>query len=331
MDKETVIWPVGVFVGVVIMLACLAPWQRYNAPSAAANVIIAVSILIPIGILTIFLINEQYSESINRAFANARNPVIATTAIVACVFLLVTLCCMAVHPYDSFENYTDISATVIDAEKRVCVLIERADKFIEGEVGPKGMDTDAEGNSADTPAHREYVMAAQLDARNVLVQIPGFGMAATRSVRVQTPECGLDPKNLKDQNIDNRLTKLESTLRLLTGPVLQRNFDSSMNSKLSCSLTRIPCYDKVEATKNPIEFLVLKEKIDESLYNWAQQAQPSDDPDTYRRNRLALIMEAIGCQEKRILGPIDKKVARMKRGEMSDCEKQKATDHMNSA
>jgi hypothetical protein len=202
---------------------------------------------------------------------------------------------MAVHPYDSFEDYSDISAAVTAAEIRTCKLIARADTFLESDVGGKGMETDEEGNSKSTPMHREYVLTAQRAAR----------APANNNI----VECGM----VSAADIDVRLTRLEATLRQFVSPVLLRTFDSGMNSSMACTVTRIPCHEQMALFAND-----KKRPIDESMFIWT--SDPKGDP----KNRLTNIVEALNCYEKRILNPLDEKVARMKRGDLSECEKKNA-------
>jgi len=202
---------------------------------------------------------------------------------------------MAVHPYDSFEDYIDISAAITAVEIRTCKLIARADIFLESDVGNKGMETDEEGNSKSTPMHREYVLAAQRAAR----------APANNNI----VECGV----VSTADIDVRLTRLEATLRQFVSPVLLRTFDSGMNSSMACTVTRIPCYEQLALFTND-----KKRPIDESMFVWT--SDPKGDP----KNRLSNIVEALNCYEKRILNPLDEKVARMKRGDLSECEKNNA-------
>jgi hypothetical protein len=202
---------------------------------------------------------------------------------------------MAVHPYDSFEDYVDISAAITAVEIRTCKLIARADTFLESDVGNKGMETDEEGNSKSTPMHREYVLTAQRAAR----------APANNNI----VECGM----VSTADIDVRLTRLEATLRQFVSPVLLRTFDSGMNSSMACTVTRIPCYEQLALFTND-----KKRPIDESMFVWT--SDPKGDP----KNRLLNIVEALNCYEKRILIPLDEKVARMKRGDLSDCEKKNA-------
>jgi hypothetical protein len=202
---------------------------------------------------------------------------------------------MAVHPYDGFEDYTNISAAVTAAEIRTCKLIARADIFLESDIGGKGMETDEEGNSKSTPMHREYVLTAQRAAR----------APANNNI----VECGM----VSAADIDVRLTRLEATLRQFVSPVLLRTFDSGMNSSMACTVTRIPCHEQMALFTND-----KKRPIDESMFMWT--SDPKGDPN----NRLTNIVEALNCYEKRILNPLDEKVARMKRGDLSECEKKNA-------
>ena len=271
--------------------------MTYYLSQHSFNIIILSIVLGPLALIFLIVVgsDEKLNNLLNRAFAESRNPLLVVVTILICTLLLVTLCCMAVHPYDSFEDYTDISAAVTAAEIRTCKLIARADTFLESDVGSKGMDTDEEGNSKSTPMHREYVLTAQRAAR----------APANNNI----VECGM----VSAADIDVRLTRLEATLRQFVSPVLLRTFDSGMNSSMACTVTRIPCHEQMALFAND-----KKRPIDESMFMWT--SDPKGDP----KNRLTNIVEALNCYEKRILNPLDEKVARMKRGDLSDCEKKNA-------
>lgn len=278
--------------------------MTYYLSQHSFNIIILSIVLGPLALIFLIIVvsNEKLNNLLNQAFAESRNPLLVVVTILICTLLLVTLCCMAVHPYDSFEDYdvfedyTDISAAVTAAEIRTCKLIARADTFLESDVGNKGMETDEEGNSKSTPMHREYVLTAQRAAR----------APANNNI----VECGIVPA----VDIDVRLTRLEATLRQFVSPVLLRTFDSGMNSSMACTVTRIPCHEQMALFTND-----KKRPIDESMFVWT--SEPKGDS----KIRLTNIVEALNCYEKRILNPLDEKVARMKRGDLSDCEKKNAS------
>ena len=271
--------------------------MTYYLSQHSFNIIILSIVLGPLALIFLIVVgsDEKLNNLLNRAFAESRNPLLVVVTILICTLLLVTLCCMAVHPYDSFEDYSDISAAVTAAEIRTCKLIARADTFLESDVGGKGMETDEEGNSKSTPMHREYVLTAQRAAR----------APANNNI----VECGM----VSAADIDVRLTRLEATLRQFVSPVLLRTFDSGMNSSMACTVTRIPCHEQMALFAND-----KKRPIDESMFIWT--SDPKGDP----KNRLTNIVEALNCYEKRILNPLDEKVARMKRGDLSECEKKNA-------
>lgn len=272
--------------------------MTYYLSQHSFNIIILSIVLGPLALIFLIIVgsNEKLNNLLNRAFAESRNPLLVVVTILICTLLLVTLCCMAVHPYDGFEDYTDISAAVTAAEIRTCKLIARADTFLESDVGNKGMETDEEGNSKSTPMHREYVLTAQRAAR----------APANNNI----VECGM----VSAADIEVRLTRLEATLRQFVSPVLLQTFDSAMNSSMACTVTRIPCHEQMALFTND-----KKRPIDESMFMWT--SDPKGDP----KNRLSNIVEALNCYEKRILNPLDEKVARMKRGDLSECEKKNAS------
>lgn len=278
--------------------------MTYFMSNSTFKIIILSIVLGPLGLIFFIIVgtNKELSDRVNRAFDNSKNPLLVSVIILTCIFLFAMLCCLMINPIDSFEDYTDISAAVTALEKRTCNLIIRVDTLLEGEVGNKGMESDAEGNSKTTPAHREFVFTAQRDAR--------------APAKNNIVECGISPT----ADIDTRLARIEDTLRQFISPVLLRSFDSAMNSPLACSVTRIPCYEEAALFTNTD-----KKPIDESMFIW------TSDPKGDLKKRLANIVEALNCYEKRIMKPLDEKIERMKRGELSDCEKKNATKSMGTS
>jgi hypothetical protein len=238
--------------------------------------------------------DATYSKALNDSLRNGSRALGIAGVIIFIVVMIVGLFCLSVHP-EQFEDIDPLKKLMDDikaAEDRTCKLITRADSFIEGEVGPKGMSTNEEGDTVDTPLHRQFVVDAQKAARK---KIPGI----------------LSCNDGATSNLDDRLTVLEQTLQLFVGPIFLRNFNSSINSKMACTVTKIPCFTA------PIKFGEDITKIDEASIIWANLAITQED-------RITAILKALTCYEARILTVIDTNAERLKNGQISDCEKNKA-------
>jgi hypothetical protein len=241
MDKTVV--PVALITGIVVLtLALIAP--RMAEPGdipirpTSFFFILLMLIFVPIGLAGLFLINQYASDPLNDLFKNGSKSLLILIALIFCVFLLVTLVCMAVHPTDGFldagvstlsksSSGTDpLIARIADSEARTCALMTRTDKFIRGAVGPKGMKTNAEGDTEETPENRAYVKEAQMKAR---VAVPGG-----------TINCE-NPSTVTDTGA--RISILNNTLRYFVGANIVSNYDATVNSKIACKKTPIPCFD----------------------------------------------------------------------------------------
>lgn len=171
---------------------------------------------------------------------------------------LLCVICYRVMPREAFQDgsgsedatlLTDIAA----AEEAVCKLITRVDGFIQSDVGPAGQ------------SDSQLVLAAQMKARE--------GVAVV--------DCSATEAGLED--VPHRLTRLEETLRSLTGPELQRTYDKTM---------------RCEGFQDVATAMI----------------QPP-------RARLTAIQATLRNQQTRLLAPVDQKSADLQRGIASDCDK----------
>lgn len=172
--------------------------------------------------------------------------------------------CYRVRPMEAFQiqNTSDATddptllADLATAEDAVCKLITRTDGFIQSDVGPAGQSDSS------------LVLAAQMKARE--------GVAVV--------DCSATGAALED--VPHRLTRLEETLRSLTGPELQQTYNKTMRCEGFQDL--------------PVATL-----------------QPTT------RQRLLAIQTTIRDQQTRLLGPVDQKSADLQRGIASDCDKRR--------
>jgi hypothetical protein len=215
---------------------------------------------------------------------------------------------MAVRPTDGFldagvstlsksSSGTDIDpliARIAGLESRTCALMTRTDTFIAGAVGPKGMRTNADGDTEDTPEHQAYVKEAQVKARAV---IPGG-----------TINCE-NPSTVTDTGA--RISILNNTLRDFVGPVLVNNFDSTMNSKIACKKTPIPCFNMKNIKQEDI--LTKLARFDQKTILWGENNPSLDTAES-----------AISCYESNILAPMDTLTDRLQKGQLLECERNNA-------
>jgi hypothetical protein len=231
------------------------------------------------------------------------------------VMLLVTTVCLAVRPVEYFSDMdiadlqsfygaksfqqmgqilVSISNQTTKAEWRVCQLITRADKFTENEVGGKGLVSNKYGESSDTPEHKELVLNAQLATRQAVPSgLPDCAALTSplKEIDAATVPGDISPDIVRAlaEQCSIRLGKLEATLDKLTGPILQKAFDVSSKSRVSCEGFASRGHVPLQA-------------------------------------RINKIMSEIERQEQKLLFPIDAKVKRMQSGDLSDCEKEKGHD-----
>ena len=302
---------VAIITGCVILTLILIspPMESPGALSLRPNSFVSIllmMIFIPIGLIGLFLINEKASDPLNDWFRNGSRALFILLGLILAVILFVGIVCMAVRPTDGFLDAgimterasgsgsgsgSDPDPVLDEYEARTCALMSRTDTFIAGTVGPKGMKTNADGDTEETPEHREYVRQAQTAAR---VKVPGGAL-----------NCDTLGKVGKETDTKTRITTLEQTLRSLVGPILTSTFDTTINSKMACEITPVPCADpKVMKPED-----ILAKKYDDQNIPWSKP-----NP----------IESALTCYESNILAPIDAYTDRMQKGQLKDCERKKA-------
>jgi hypothetical protein len=120
---------------------------------------------------------------------------------------------------------------------------------------------------------------------------PSLIMAAQQKARGDTDMVVCGGDETQQLEIDHRLRRLEETLRAFTGPEFKRTYDAT-----------VPCREG---------FLDISEEA--------------------ARQRLVVIRATIQEQQRKYLGPIDAKVAAMKRGDLSDCERRRGAKTATAA
>ena len=206
--------------------------------------------------------------------------VVTIGLIVFAVLIFVTRMCVKIRPVEHFDPtsapadtpqqlLTDITAT----EGDVCKLITRTDKFIQSDIGKPGYD------------NPDLVTAAQQQARQAvggpITDCDAFWPLHPQG-RGSMPDVSGDAAL---QEADNRLTRMEMTLKSLTGPELEKTYDRAV---------------KCEGFAGSLDLADL-------------------------RRRLDVIHDTIGFQQQKYLKPIDDKNAALQRGEASDCDKKRGS------
>jgi hypothetical protein len=217
-------------------------------------------VIISIGLIAwIYVLGDRLSAKDVTDILTAVAPLVFIVLII--VVLLCNLC-LDVQPIEQFEDvsattlfFADLSATEID----VCNLITRADKFIQGDVGHAGIENPS------------LVAQAKQAAR-----------AAVGGPLAVCTEPGLDTLD----EADNRITRMEMTLKSFTGPEFVKTYNKT-----------VPCQTESFQVQGPTL---------ESL-----------------KNRLAAVKATIVSQQNTYLKPIDNKNAALQRGELSDCERRR--------
>lgn len=212
---------------------------------------------------------ERYRDRLN-ALGYAALFVLVAVMIVA---FIVGNVCMAIRPRELFvataaPTLESLGDRVTALEKGACDLVTRADQFIQNDVGKPGQDDPS------------LVTAAQEKVRAAL---PGPIVVCPAAA---TPLQGLSAEILAD--LENRVTRLETTLLKFTLPELQRTYD-----------TAVKCEGFVGAS--------------------------ASDGISALADRVTALETAIADQKTKLLKPIDDKTAALQRGELSDCDKKKGS------
>ena len=303
------IWPVAVITLAVIIIVSIvypSPANYLNSavlPGSFLSIILSL-LLIPPAVAGIFYLNKMADSA---DLKDLHWPIGIMILIIFFTASIVTMFCMAIRPIDGFADM--IEDKLLALEARTCKLIDRADQFIQGEVGPKGMTTDDQGETHDTPLHQKYVLDALAAARRNL-----------------GGEILLCPSTSKDVN--QRIATLELTLRKYISPIFLRNFDTLINSKLACTKTLVPCNDTVNQFGSVDRNSLLWADYDKIMAAEAALAN-SLEPVDYNilqanTDKIKAIEAALTCYEKRMLIVMDANIERTKKGDLSDCEKANA-------
>lgn len=191
------------------------------------------------------------------------------------VLIFIKNVCTTIHPTERFDNAPILLSTfipqVVATEKEVCLLITQTDNFIKGDQGSAG--------------HKDpsLVTAAQEAARTAVVD------PVTKEV-VPLTDCGT-PWDASE--VENRISRLELTLKMFTGPEIQKTYNST-----------VPCESFVSGPASA-----------------TLAPEPTADPALVQR--LAAINAVIDAQRTEWLTPIQQKMAALKKGQVSSCDKQK--------
>jgi len=196
----------------------------------------------------------------------------ALLAFVPLFFMSLIVCfdCAVIHPREMFEAFEDADPLdtlfheIGEAEDAVCKLITRTDEFIQGDVGNPGI----QNPTLVADAQRQ----ARMEVGSSLTICPATGIPETETV----------------QDADQRLLRLEATLKSFSGPRIQKVYQNS-----------VEC------------FVPLNADINGPLLDSLQK-------------RLVVVQDAIALQQGKWIKGLDAKKEALKRGEVSDCDKQKA-------
>ena len=195
------------------------------------------------------------------------------------VLVIVKNTCQVIHPTEQFDNapipLTTFIQQVLATEKEVCTLITQTDKFIKGDQGSAG--------------HKDptLVEAAQQKARAAVVD------PLTKEV-VPLTDCGT-PWDASE--VANRISRLELTLKMFTGPEIQKTYNSTG-----------PCNESFVSGSGS-----------------APASGPEEMADPALVQRLAAINEVINMQRTQWLVPINQKIKDLRSGKASSCDKQKGS------
>lgn len=171
------------------------------------------------------------------------------------VMLFVTIVCASVRLQELFENAPVTEADLAALEKQVCMLASASDKYIMNDVGQEGQDN-------------PIVLAKAL--------ITARGAAPIT-------EC-----ELSQARIEDRVARMENTLKNFTGPQLQKTYDRTVSCK--------------------------EEFVSGSGSGLG--------------DRLKAIKATVDQQNNALLTPLQKKEADLKAFKLTDCDKKKGANKM---
>lgn len=195
--------------------------------------------------------------------------VLVVLGVIMIVGLIVGMICMRISPVERFEDVAPVTLEALGPrvealEKEACDLITRTDQFIQNDVGKPGQDDPS------------LVTAAQQKARAAL---PG---PMTDCPATASPLQGLSAEILAD--LENRVTRLETTVLTFTLSEIQRTYD-----------TTTKCEGFVDGV----------------------------DPVAALADRITALEASVNLQKSKLLKAIDDKTAALQRGEVSDCDKKR--------
>ena len=189
------------------------------------------------------------------------------------ISLIVCFDCAVIHPREGFDSgsadaaQADPLQTLFQgigaAEDAVCKLVTRTDEFIQGDVGNPGIQnpmlvTDAQNQ-------------ARLLVGSSITICPATGIPETETL----------------QDADQRLLRLEATLKSFSGPRILKVYQQS-----------VECFQPLNAEIGGPYIVLLQA-------------------------RLTAVQNSIALQQGKMLTAIDAKKAALQRREASDCDKKK--------
>jgi len=186
------------------------------------------------------------------------------------ISLIVCFDCAVIHPREAFDSdqaEEDPLQTLFQgigaAEDAVCKLVTRTDEFIQGDVGNPGIQNPSLVKDAQNQA--------RLLVGSSITICPATGIPETETI----------------QDADQRLLRLEATLKSFSGPRIQKVYQQS-----------VECFVPLNAEIGGPGIVLLQA-------------------------RLTAVQNSIALQQGKMLTAIDAKKEALKRGEASDCDKQK--------
>jgi len=185
------------------------------------------------------------------------------------ISLIICFDCAVIHPREAFEDVepADPLQTLFqeigDAEDAVCKLITRTDEFIQGDVGNPGIQNPTLVKDAQNQARQSVGGSITI--------CPATGIPETETL----------------QDADQRMQRLEATLKSFSGPRIEKVWQQS-----------VECFVPLNADINGPSLASLQD-------------------------RLKVVQTAIALQQGKWIKEIDAKKEALQRGEASDCDKQK--------
>ncbi len=185
------------------------------------------------------------------------------------ISLIICFDCAVIHPREAFADVEDedplqtLFQEIGEAEDAVCKLITRTDEFIQGDVGNPGIQNPALVSDAQRQA--------RLSVGSSITICPATGIPETETL----------------QDADQRLQRLEATLKSFSGPRIQKVWQQS-----------VECFVPLNANINGPSLTALQ-------------------------GRLTVVQTAIALQQGKWIKEIDAKKEALQRGEASECDKQK--------